>query len=100
VGVVGRIVLLCESIEEGGGGRHILHVTFAATVAPGELRPGYDRRLVDAAWVDAARLAELPLFPAIGAELLQCYEERFAGPVRYLGNVWRDIPADAPGADD
>jgi hypothetical protein len=39
------------------------------------------------------RLVELPLFPAIGGELLACHAEGFSGPVRYLGNVWRDLPA-------
>lgn len=91
-GEVGRMVLLCESIGEHAT-RHIVHVTFAARVAPGELRPGYDGRLVDAAWVPVEQLATLPLFPAIGAELLACHGEGFAGPVRYLGNVWRDLPA-------
>jgi len=94
-GEVGRLVLVCESIDEGAG-RHILHVAFVATVRPGPLRPGYDGRLVDAAWLPVEDLAALPLFPAVGAELLACHAEGFAGPVRYLGNVWRELPvADA-----
>lgn len=91
-GEVGRVVLVCESIEPQAG-RHILHLAFAATVEPGPLQPGYDGRLVDAAWHPAEELATLPLFPAVGRELLECHRERFAGPVRYLGNVWRDLPA-------
>jgi 8-oxo-dGTP diphosphatase len=92
-GEVGRIVLICESIDEHGDGRHIVHVTFAATVRAGALRPGYDGRLVGAAWLPAEQLATLPLFPAVGPELLACHAEGFAGPVRYLGNVWKELPA-------
>jgi 8-oxo-dGTP diphosphatase len=88
---VGRLLLMCESIEEQGG-RHIIHVTFAATVRSGALTPGRDERLVDAAWLPVDRLGDLPLFPAIAAELLACAAEDFVGPVRYLGNVWRDVP--------
>jgi 8-oxo-dGTP diphosphatase len=91
-GDIGPVVLLCESID-GRTGRHIVHVTFAATVRSGTLRPGFDGRLVDADWLPVQRLADLPLFPAMGAELLACHAEGFAGPVRYLGNVWRDLPA-------
>jgi len=90
-GEVGRIVLVCESIDAQHG-RHIVHVVFAATVGAGALRPGYDGRLVDAAWLPVDQLATLPLFPAVGPELLACHAEGFAGPVRYLGNVWRDLP--------
>ncbi|HEV7677493.1 MAG TPA: NUDIX hydrolase [Candidatus Dormibacteraeota bacterium] len=90
-GDIGAVVLVCESIE-GRTGRHIVHVTFAATVRSGTLHPGYDGRLVDADWLPVQRLADLTLFPAIGSDLLACHAEGFAGPVRYLGNVWRDMP--------
>jgi ADP-ribose pyrophosphatase YjhB (NUDIX family) len=97
-GDVGRPVVICESIDALDG-RHIVHVAFVATVRAGALRPGYDGRLVDAAWMPVARLGELPLFPAIGGDLLACHAEGFAGPVRYLGNVWRDLPAPQPDVD-
>lgn len=96
VGEVGRLLLVCESIDARAG-RHIVHVVFAAAVLPGELRPGHDGRLVDAAWRPVEELAELPLFPAIGAELLACHAEGFAGPARYLGNTWRDLPPAGEG---
>ena len=96
-GEVGRVVLICESIDPRDG-RHIIHVAFAATVRSGTLQPGRDGRLVDAAWLPVGRLGDLPLFPAIGGDLLACHAEGFAGPVRYLGNVWRDLPA-SPGVD-
>jgi 8-oxo-dGTP diphosphatase len=96
VGEVGRMVLVCESIDQPAG-RHIVHVTFAATVRPGPLTPGHDGRLVDAAWLPVEQLGTLPLVPAVGTELLACHAESFAGPVRYLGDVWRAMPD--PAAD-
>jgi ADP-ribose pyrophosphatase YjhB (NUDIX family) len=90
VGEVGRLLLVCESIDVRAG-RHIVHVVFAATAQPGELTPGRDDRLVDAAWHPVETLSTLPLFPAIGAELLACDAEGFAGPVRYLGNTWTEL---------
>jgi ADP-ribose pyrophosphatase YjhB (NUDIX family) len=96
-GDVGRPLLLCESIDPREG-RHIVHVAFLAAVRRGTLTPGLDGRLVDAAWLPLARLGELRLFPAVGGDLLAMHAEGFAGPVRYLGNVWRDLP-EAPGVD-
>jgi ADP-ribose pyrophosphatase YjhB (NUDIX family) len=96
-GEIGRLVVVCESIDPRDQ-RHIIHVAFAATVNAGTLQPGYDGRLVDAAWLPVEQLGRLPLFPAIGGDLLACHAEGFAGPVRYLGNVWRDLPA-APDVD-
>jgi 8-oxo-dGTP diphosphatase len=97
-GDIGRPLLICESIDLHDT-RHIVHVAFLATVRPGSLKPGYDGRLVDAAWLPLARLGDLPLFPAVGGDLLACHTEGFAGPVRYLGNVWRDLPTAAPDVD-
>ena len=92
-GEVGRLLLVCESVDPQAP-RHIVHVAFLATVRQGgALRPGHDGRLVDAAWLPIAALTGLPLFPAIAAELQACHAEGFAGPVRYLGDVWRDMSA-------
>ena len=90
-GEVGRLLLVCESVDPRTP-RHIVHVAFLATIRQGTaLKPGYDGRLVDAAWRPVAELAELALFPAIAAELQACHAEGFEGPVRYLGDVWRDM---------
>lgn len=91
-GDVGRTLLICESIDPRDR-RHIVHVAFLASLRGGTLRPGLDGRLVDAAWVPLSRLGELSLFPAVAGDLLACHAEGFAGPVRYLGNVWRDQAA-------
>jgi 8-oxo-dGTP diphosphatase len=85
---VGRLVLVCEAIEPAG--RHLLNLVFAATTTPGgELRVGRDGVLDDVAWHHRDELATIDLHPPIGAEVLACWTEDFAGPVRVLGNVWR-----------
>jgi 8-oxo-dGTP diphosphatase len=85
---VGRLVLVCEAIEPAG--RHLLNLVFAATTTPGgELRVGRDGVLDDVAWHHRDELATIDLHPPIGAEVLACWSEDFAGPVRVLGNVWR-----------
>jgi ADP-ribose pyrophosphatase YjhB (NUDIX family) len=85
---VGRLVLVCEAIEPAG--RHLLNLVFAATTRTGgELRVGRDGVLDDVAWHHRDELATIDLHPPIGAEVLACWSEDFAGPVRVLGNVWR-----------
>ncbi len=84
---VGRLVLVCESIEPRG--RHLLNMVFSATAPPGELRVGRDGVLDDVSWHDRDDLLRLELHPPIGAEILACWDEGFEGPVRVLGNVWR-----------
>ena len=85
---VGRLVLVCEAIEPAG--RHLLNLVFAATTTPGGgLRVGRDGVLDDVAWHHRDELATIDLHPPIGAEVLACWSEDFAGPVRVLGNVWR-----------
>jgi ADP-ribose pyrophosphatase YjhB (NUDIX family) len=85
---VGRLVLICEAIEPGG--RHLLNVVFAAT-APygGELRVGRDGVLDDVGWHHRDEFAALELHPPIASAVIACWKEDFAGPVRFLGNVWR-----------
>lgn len=90
-GEVGRPLLICESIDPRDR-RHIVHVAFLAALRGGVLSPGLDGRLVDAAWLPLASLGELPLFPAVGGDLLALHAEGFSGPVRYLGNVWQELP--------
>ncbi|TMC49777.1 MAG: NUDIX domain-containing protein [Chloroflexi bacterium] len=88
---VGRLVIVCEAIEPQG--RHLLELVFAARGAGGSLAVGGDARLVDAAWHPVDSLPGLDTRPDIGREVLECWREGFAGPVRVLGNVWRTAPA-------
>jgi 8-oxo-dGTP diphosphatase len=86
---VGRLLLVCEAIDPKPGGRHIVNAVFAGTVRSGTLAVGVDKALRDARWQPLAALADLEMFPPIGAELLAVCNEASAGPVRVLGNTWR-----------
>jgi 8-oxo-dGTP diphosphatase len=88
---IGRLLLVAESIEPPEHGRHIVHLVFAATVASGAIHPGLDGRIVDAAWMPVERLPWLEMRPNIAGELMECIGEGMSGPVRMLGNVWRDV---------
>ena len=84
---VGRLILICESLEPGG--RHLVNLVFAGRITAGELRPGRDHRLVDARWSAVADLPSLEMYPAIGADLHASCVAGFSGEVRFLGNVWQ-----------
>jgi ADP-ribose pyrophosphatase YjhB (NUDIX family) len=86
---VGRLLLVCEAIDPKPGGRHIVNAVFSGTVRGGTLVVGVDKALRDARWQPLDALAELEMFPPIGAELLAVCKEEAAGPVRVLGNTWR-----------
>ncbi|MFI5286151.1 MAG: NUDIX domain-containing protein [Candidatus Dormibacteria bacterium] len=87
---IGRLLLLCEAIDPKPGGRHIVNAVYAGTVRAGTLEVGADdKSLREAKWQPLQALAELEMYPPIGAELLACCEEDGAGAVRVLGNTWR-----------
>jgi ADP-ribose pyrophosphatase YjhB (NUDIX family) len=85
---VGRLVLVCESLEPRG--RHLVNLVFAGSIRGGTLRAGLDGRLVGVAWEPLEHLATLEMYPPIGPELLRSCREGPDAAVRVLGNVWRD----------
>lgn len=85
---VGRLILVCESLEPQG--RHLVNLVFAGAIRGGSLRAGLDGRLVDVAWEPLEDLATAEMYPPIGPEVLRSCREGLAGEVRVLGNVWRD----------
>ncbi len=85
---VGRLLLLCESVAPLG--RHLVNLVYAGSLRGGTLRAGIDGRLVGVAWEPVEDLATLEMYPPIGPEVLACCREGLAGPVRVLGNVWRE----------
>jgi 8-oxo-dGTP diphosphatase len=87
---VGRLLLVCEAIDPRPGGRHIVNAVYAGAVKGGTLAVGLDdKALREARWQPLPALADLEMYPPIGAELLECCKENGDGPVRVLGNVWR-----------
>ncbi|GAC1343827.1 MAG: hypothetical protein NVSMB29_16880 [Candidatus Dormibacteria bacterium] len=91
---VDRLVLVCESI--GAERRHLVNVVFLGRIAGGSLHSLPDGTLAGASWQPLEALKELEIYPPIGADLLACAEEGFAGEVRYLGNVWVDAGSPPP----
>jgi 8-oxo-dGTP diphosphatase len=85
---VGRLLLLCESVEPRG--RHLVNLVFAGSIRGGSLRAGLDGRLVGVAWEAVEELATLEMYPPIGPEVLLCCREGLTGAVKVLGNVWRE----------
>jgi ADP-ribose pyrophosphatase YjhB (NUDIX family) len=85
---VGRLVIVCEAVEPQG--RHIVNMVFAARLSGGAHRVGTDRALRDVQWVDRAELTRLEFYPPIAAAVGECVDEDCRGPVRFLGNVWKD----------
>ena len=84
---IGPLQVLCEAIDPGG--RHIVNVVYAGRLLGGSLRVGHDAALRDVAWQPREAIAQLTIYPPIGAELLACWDEGFRGRLRELGNVWR-----------
>jgi 8-oxo-dGTP diphosphatase len=89
---VGRLVIVCESIEPGS--RHLVNLVFAATPRQGDRAARLptpaptDPAILDARWVTAAELAGLTLHPPIGAAIASAWDAGFQGDVQVLGNVW------------
>ncbi|MFN2569207.1 MAG: NUDIX domain-containing protein [Candidatus Dormibacteria bacterium] len=88
---VGRLIIVCEVIDPGR--RHIVNLVFAGRVTGGQLSVGFDGVLVDARWQPRAALGSLEIYPHLAADVNQCWDEGFEGPVRFLGDVWRPKPA-------
>jgi 8-oxo-dGTP diphosphatase len=95
---IGRMVLICEAIDPKPGGRHIVNAVFIGTVGGGTLTVGVDKSLRDARWHPVEALADLEMYPPIGAELLAICNESGAGAVRVLGNTWRPWRTPADGS--
>jgi 8-oxo-dGTP diphosphatase len=86
---VSRLLLVCEAIDPKPGGRHIVNAVFSGTVRSGTLVVGVDKALREARWQPVDALADLEMFPPIGAELLAVCREEGAG-----------VPGTSPTADE
>ncbi|MHB8572375.1 MAG: NUDIX domain-containing protein [Candidatus Dormibacteria bacterium] len=86
---LGRLLLVCDAIDPNGS-RHVINLFFSAAVVGGELRLGDEPVLAGATYLSGDELAEVETYPPVGAELAGLLAEKFEGPVRFLGNVWRE----------
>jgi len=69
--------------------RHILQLVFAASL-DGDVGSSSDERVAECGWHAIGRLHDLPIYPAIGAEIAQDLERAGPRPCRYLLVDWRE----------
>lgn len=86
---VGDVVFVSDSVPPDRH-RHMVQVSFLATVVGGELACAPDHRLVRARFVPVADLDTLTLYPDIREALLEALTRGIPHRARYLGNLWRD----------
>ena len=68
--------------------RHVVNIAFTAERIGGELCTGDDPRLAGAAFVEAALLPDLTLYPDMRQELVNGLKTGFPCHAQYLGKVW------------
>lgn len=86
------IPLLINDTIDPSGARHVVNLTFAATVVSGELtdRPK-DSRVERVELVDLAEVASLDLRPPFGSALVAALAAGGNAQARYLGPLWAEI---------
>ena len=88
---VGRLVIVCETLAPD---RHVVNLMFEAQIGEG-VEPRLDHAdpvLAGWQWVAVNRLPRMDFRPPIAAAVRDVIAERFAGPVRVLGDTWRPEP--------
>ncbi|MGD0447023.1 MAG: NUDIX hydrolase [Candidatus Dormibacteria bacterium] len=106
---IGRLLIVCDAIEPGG--RHLVNLVFAATVAVGRppgglgvvtssgagVNPALDPAIDQVRWVSRDELLGLELHPPIAGAVAAAWAGGFAGEVQVLGNVWVADPSRPEG---
>lgn len=89
-GRVGRLVIVCETLAPD---RHMVNLIFQAEVGDGqEARLDInDPVLAGWQWVPLGQLSSLDLRPPIADTVRAVIDEKFAGPVRVLGDTWKPV---------
>lgn len=85
---VGSLVIVCESLAPD---RHVVNLIFATEIGEG-VEPRLDAAdpvLAGWQWVAVNRLPRMDFRPPIADAIRAVVDERFAGPVRVLGDTWR-----------
>ena len=84
---VGRLVIVCESLAPD---RHVVNLIFGAEIGE-SAEPQLDPRdpvLAGWQWVSVDQLPRLDFRPPIAEAVRAVIAEKFAGPVRVLGDTW------------
>jgi 8-oxo-dGTP diphosphatase len=85
---VGPLVIVCESVAPD---RHVVNLIFQAEIGEGAA-PVLDPRdpvLAGWQWVSLDQLPRLDFRPPIAEAVRAVITEKFAGPVRVLGDTWK-----------
>jgi len=87
------VPLLINDTIDPSGARHVVNLTFAASVVGGELtdRPE-DPRVESVALVDCAEITSLDLRPPFGSALVAALAAGTDARARYLGPMWVAYP--------
>ncbi|HEY5548107.1 MAG TPA: NUDIX hydrolase [Coriobacteriia bacterium] len=83
-------LFISDSIDPDGA-RHMVQLTFLATVTGGELSVDpNDRAILGVEVIDPAALPAIDLRPPMGEALRTASQHSFDVPARYLGALWVD----------
>jgi len=68
--------------------RHIVNIYLKGKVVGGTVKLGNEPVLAGVDFIPLSELEKITLFPPIARILLDAVPEKFAGGIRYLGNLW------------
>lgn len=89
---LGRPLLVSDTIDPVGP-RHVVNITFAASITGGEITThSTDTRVEGVDLVEPDRLAELDLRPPIATHLMRILGDPDAAPAQYLGSLFTPEP--------
>ncbi len=85
----GDIAFACEAIAPDAS-RHILQLALMATITGGTPHvTGYDKRVIDVAWIPVGEVAGLEMYPTVQGHLAEALRAGIPHRTDSLGNVWR-----------
>jgi len=84
---VEKFCFLSEAIAPDRS-RHIVNIYLKGKVVGGTVKLGNEPVLAGVDFIPLSELEKITLFPPIARILLDAVPEKFAGGIRYLGNLW------------
>jgi 8-oxo-dGTP diphosphatase len=72
--------------------QHVLNLIFLGEVEPDQpLRPSRHWQIEEPHFIPLEDLASIEFYPPIAIEILEDAEAKWQGPIRLLGNLWRNM---------
>lgn len=84
---IDRMVYISEAIAEDRS-RHIVNVYLLARLTGGVMRLGDEPVLAGVEFLELEELKTMTLYPPVSLQILEDLNGKFAGGIRYLGNLW------------